>query len=129
MVLLFSSPIIKNLENALNGSAAKQRIINENIANADTPHYKAKSVTFASELETQLSANKSDSRHFEFTGNRNSRVITAERRGGDMNHNGNNVDMDLEMSEMAKNQLYYQTLVQRINGKFNSLKMVVKGGK
>jgi flagellar basal-body rod protein FlgB len=33
------------------------------------------------------------------------------------------------MAELAKNQLYYQTLVQRINGKFNSIKMVVKGGR
>ncbi|MFC7372166.1 flagellar basal body rod protein FlgB [Fictibacillus iocasae] len=126
---LFTGPVIKSLETALNGSAAKQKAISDNIANADTPHYKAKTVSFGKELETQLKAYRTNSRHIEFSGNRQGTVKVMDRSGGDMNHNGNNVDMDLEMSEMAKNQLYFQALTQRINGKFNSLQMVIKGGK
>ncbi len=45
------------------------------------------------------------------------------------NHNKNNVDLDKEMSDLAQNQIYYNALVERLNGKFNSLKTVIKGGK
>ena len=44
------------------------------------------------------------------------------------NHNGNNVDVDHEMAELAKNQLYYQAVVDRLNGKFSSLEKVIRGG-
>ncbi|MCY8282095.1 flagellar basal body rod protein FlgB, partial [Bacillus inaquosorum] len=43
--------------------------------------------------------------------------------------NGNNVDVDKEMTELAQNQINYQALVERMNGKFNSLKTVLTGGK
>ncbi len=43
--------------------------------------------------------------------------------------NGNNVDMDKEMADMAENQIYYEALVDRLNGKFNSLQTVIRGGK
>lgn len=43
-------------------------------------------------------------------------------------HNGNNVDIDKEMAELAENQIYYNGLVDRINGKFGSLQTVIRGG-
>ena len=45
------------------------------------------------------------------------------------NHNGNSVDMDQEMAELAKNQIYYNALMERINGKFAVLQTVIRGGK
>ncbi|TWK44489.1 Flagellar basal body rod protein FlgB [Bacillus paralicheniformis] len=39
------------------------------------------------------------------------------------------MDVDQEMSEMAKNQIQYQALVERISGKFNSLRTAITGGK
>lgn len=36
--------------------------------------------------------------------------------------------MDQEMVKLAENQIYYNALVDRINGKFNTLKTVIKGG-
>lgn len=45
------------------------------------------------------------------------------------NHNGNGVDMDKEMADLATNQIYYNALTERINGKFNTLQSVIKGGK
>jgi flagellar basal-body rod protein FlgB len=44
-----------------------------------------------------------------------------------MNNNNNNVDIDSEMSLLAKNQLYYNTLIQRMNGKFNSIRTAIDG--
>jgi flagellar basal-body rod protein FlgB len=126
---LFSSPLMKNLEMALDGSALKQKTISNNLANVDTPGYKAKETVFKQEFERSLNAYRTDQRHIAFSTQSPSSFFVREQENTTMNHNGNNVDVDKEMAELAKNQLYYQTLVQRINGKFNSIKMVVKGGR
>jgi flagellar basal-body rod protein FlgB len=129
VINLFSSPVMKNLEMALDGSALKQKTISNNLANVDTPGYKAKETVFKQEFERSLNAYRTNQRHLSFSTDRPSSFYVKEQGGTTMNHNGNNVDVDKEMAELAKNQLYYQTLVQRINGKFNSIKMVVKGGR
>lgn len=40
-------------------------------------------------------------------------------------NDGNNVDIDVEMAELAKNNIYYNTLVQQINERFKNLKDVI----
>ena len=44
-------------------------------------------------------------------------------------HDGNGVDMDKEQADLATNQIYYNALVDRINGKFSTLQNVIKGGR
>lgn len=124
---LFSNSI-QSLENALIYSSLKQKAISNNIANVDTPNYKAQEVNFKTELDrATLKANRFDTRHFEFKrGSSNIELNTKATTS--YNHNGNNVDIDKEMAEMAQNQIYYNVLVDRMNGKFNSLKEVLKGG-
>jgi len=124
---LFSNSI-QSLENALAYSSLKQKAISNNIANVDTPNYKAQEVNFKTELDhATLKARRSDIRHFEFKrGSSNIELTTKPTTS--YNHNGNNVDIDKEMAEMAQNQIYYNVLVDRMNGKFNSLKEVLKGG-
>lgn len=124
---LFSNSI-QSLENALAYSSLKQKTISNNIANIDTPNYKAQEVSFKSEFNrATLQARRSDARHFQFKrGSSNIEVNTKATTS--YNHNGNNVDIDKEMAEMAQNQIYYNVLVDRMNGKFNSLKEALKGG-
>jgi flagellar basal-body rod protein FlgB len=129
VISLFSSPVMKNLEMALDGSALKQKTISNNLANVDTPGYKAKETVFKKEFDRSLSAYRTNKRHVAFSTQTPSSFFVREQGNTTLNHNGNNVDVDKEMAELAKNQLYYQTLIQRINGKFNSIKMVVKGGR
>lgn len=127
---MFSSSVFSTLEKSLNGTALKQRVITNNIANSSTPNYKARQVTFQNEFQAQLKSYKSDARHIGFQGETSdgSFSVQTDQRSS-MGTNGNNVDVDKEMAELAKNQILNQALVQRINGKFNSLKMVVKGGR
>jgi flagellar basal-body rod protein FlgB len=127
---LFSSTI-QSLENGLNYSSAKQKLISQNIANVDTPNYKAKSISFKDQLNDSIAtfeANKTNPRHFEFSG-RGASGYSISSRPFQYNHNGNGVDIDKEMSEMASNQIYFNALSDRINGKFNSMKSVIRGGK
>ncbi|OEH91255.1 flagellar basal body rod protein FlgB [Bacillus solimangrovi] len=125
---LFSNNVISKLETSLSYSAAKQRVISNNISNVDTPNYKAKSVSFKDEFHRQLQAKRTDVRHNEFISNSNQSYAIRSMNNTSYNHNGNNVDIDKEMAEMAKNQIYYDALVERLNGKFRGLQQAIKGG-
>ena len=128
---LFSGTIA-SLENALNYASLKQKVISNNIANADTPNYKAKSVSFSKMLESELSqtmtANRTDARHYDFSSSGSANGVYVNKNVS-YNHNGNSVDIDQEMSDLAMNQIYYNAVTDRINGKFQSLQSVISGGK
>lgn len=129
---LFSNTIT-TLENALNYSSTKQKVIAENISNADTPNYKAKNVSFNSALQQaidqSMQAKRTDVRHFDFKGQSSSAIKVTTNNRTSYNNNGNNVDIDQEMSDLATNQIYYNALTERISGKFQSLQSVIRGGK
>jgi flagellar basal-body rod protein FlgB len=129
---LFSGTI-NTLQQSLNYSSIKNQTIASNIANVDTPNYKAKDVVFKdvlqNELSSSLAAKRTHPRHLSFDLEQRLSYQTVQRNNTTFNHNGNNVDIDKEMAELAQNQIYYQSLVDRINGKFNSLQTVIKGGR
>ena len=127
---LFSGTIT-SLEKAISQSTAKQRVISNNIANVDTPDYKSQEVRFNSALSNEmqkLQSKKTNSKHIEFGGSDSSGYRIVTNNNTSYNNNGNNVDIDQEMTEMAKNQIQYNALIERLSGKFNSLKTVIKGG-
>ncbi|MBM7716485.1 flagellar basal body rod protein FlgB [Siminovitchia sp. FSL H7-0308] len=127
---LFSG-IFPTLEASLKYSTIKHEVSSQNIANADTPNYKGKRVSFKKALDNSVANMKShrtDPRHFTLksdlhptTGIDNVRV--------QYRHDGNSVDIDKEMSDLAANQIYFNAISDRLNGKFNSLKNVIKGGR
>lgn len=124
---------IGNLERGLDYAAIRGKTISQNIANVDTPNYKAKSVSFKEVFEnaqssSSLQAYRTDSRHLPF---KNVKETTGvfDLSSLRYRHNGNGVDMDKEQADLATNQIYYNALVDRISGKFNTLQNVIKGGK
>jgi flagellar basal-body rod protein FlgB len=129
---LFSNTI-SSLDHALNYSSLKQKIISQNIANVDTPNYKAKDVrfktVFQNELNQEVKMNRTDARHLDFSGESNSRSGITSRQNVMYNNNGNSVDLDQEMSDLATNQIYYNALVDQLNSKFSTLQNVIRGGK
>lgn len=129
---LFSNTV-STLEHALNYSSAKQKVISQNIANVDTPNYKAKDVSFKAVFQDVMGksfqANRSDARHYEFSSKASRFPGVVTNPNVNYNENGNSVDLDKEMADLATNQIYYNALTERINGKFNSLSTVIRGGK
>ncbi|WP_144509263.1 flagellar basal body rod protein FlgB [Bacillus sp. FJAT-22090] len=122
---------ISNLEKGLDFSAAKQKTIAQNIANVDTPNYKARSVSFNEFLsaakKSTVSAYRTEEKHIDF------KMSTSNSGVFDYSNfryssNGNGVDMDKEQANLATNQLYYNALVDRVSGKLNTLQTVIKGG-
>ncbi|MGG1114627.1 flagellar basal body rod protein FlgB [Halalkalibacterium halodurans] len=130
---LFSSSTLSALEKGLYGASLQQRAISQNIANVDTPNYKAKKVNFQKVFDealsnTRLQAKQTHEKHIAFNRSQGSSPVETIRQTA-YNHNGNNVDVDLEMTELAKNQIYYNALIERVNGNFNSLQTVIRGGR
>ena len=123
-VLNFSS--ISRLQTALDQTSLSQNVISQNIANVDTPNYKSKRVVFGDALESAIKANRSHPQHFEFSNSGTTRVVTD--RSTSIQNNGNNVDMDQQMTELAKNQLQYQTYSQVVTKEFNKWNIVLGGG-
>lgn len=131
MMDLFNGTI-QSLENTLNYATAKHQAISSNISNVDTPNYHSKDVAFKHVLNDVLTngteAKRTQEKHLAFSNDKNSTYQTVARNQTTFNHNGNNVDIDKEMADLAKNQIYYQALVDRINGKFGDLQTVIRGG-
>jgi flagellar basal-body rod protein FlgB len=125
---------ISLLQKALDASSLRQQVISNNISNAETPGYKAKQVVFEDILKKHLSnqtnfvGTRSDVRHLEIG---NPADIPAgkivENTNSVIQNNGNNVDIDEEMTRMGKNSLWYYTLTEQINSEFQQLSIAIKG--
>ncbi|MGG1399036.1 flagellar basal body rod protein FlgB [Bacillus salipaludis] len=126
---------ISLLQSALDASSLRQQVVSNNIANSETPGYKAKQVVFEDILKQHLSNQKdftgkrTDPRHF-VIGN-STGILPApqsvEETGTIMQNNGNNVDIDKEMTLMGKNALWYDTLTQQLNSEFQQLSIAITG--
>jgi flagellar basal-body rod protein FlgB len=111
------------MEKSLNASLARNETISQNIANVDTPNYKRKDVAFEQYFADSLNkANKNDVDDVQPT-------IVEDNSDNKMRIDGNNVDIDSEMSYLAKNTIKYNALVQLINNNFSKIKNVIREGK
>lgn len=126
----------KYLEKGLDASWTRHQVILNNIANADTPGFKSSHVEFEDEFKAALAqsdfeAKRSRPGHMDFgTPDVNDVPINIVQDGDTtMRMDGNNVDIDHEMSELAKNNIYYDTLVQKLTSEYNRLRMAITEGK
>ncbi|NQX57398.1 flagellar basal body rod protein FlgB [Paenibacillus qinlingensis] len=132
---LLDKPSWKLMERSLDASTLRQKVVANNIANVDTPNFKRADVVFEELLQNQMSAGtpaisgyRTDPRHF-VIGN-TSKLPNSEVKTDDstaINTNMNNVDMDYEMSLMAKNQLKYNAMIQQLNSDFKKMHTVLGG--
>src|SRR5690242_10280997 len=106
---MIDNQIFTYLESRLTFAARRQQALSNNIANMDTPGYKAQDVEFADEL-----AGASSTRVVEIDGNEKA--------------NGNTVDLESQMTELTKNGLQYVTLIQYLNQKLKTLRSSISEG-
>lgn len=112
------------LEKALDYRAARQDMIASNIANADTPFYKPRDISFESALKAkELALYAKDQNSLEMATTNEKHLTTAQTksdlkptlffRDGHMARNdGNSVDIDVETTEMSKNSIMFNALIQ-----------------
>ncbi|VXC66445.1 flagellar basal body rod protein FlgB [Massilia sp. 9I] len=125
-------------ETALSLRAQRQELLASNIANADTPNYKARDIDFSNALQNALAGK---------TGNANLATTAQQHIGrgkpsGDVlangtpvqyrgevqgNVDGNTVDMDVERNQFADNALRYEAGITMINHQIKGLLAAIQG--
>ena len=113
------------LEKMLDVSSVKHKVIANNIANVNTPGYKKMEVSFADQLEkavNESSMNKFDTLQPKI-------VISKEDSSETVRNDGNNVDMDKEVSSLVKNTLTYSIYTQLLAKKYEGIKSAIEGSR
>ena len=135
-----SEKMLDILQLGLNAASKRASIINNNIANSSTPHYKRQDLTFQEELQRALDSEKyfekngdllklTHKRHIPITRPKDYRSVSPKKTtefNSYQNNNGNSVDIDIEMLESAKNSMYYNALAQRTAKEFNKIKFLLR---
>ena len=127
---------VKALGSSINQRQLRQNVINSNIANAETPGYKAKKLDFEAALSRaidlegigQMHTDHPD--HFLIGKGAISRVRADVYDNPDVNvsNDGNTVDLEKEMATLAENSILYKAAVQLINKKLASMKYAITEG-
>lgn len=124
------------LEKSLDASWLKMEINAQNISNADTPGYDAKRVEFDDAFAKALngsavSITTTHEKHFQVNEADPAKVkptvVSDTHYVARMDDN--NVDIDSEMVDMAKNTIQYNALIQKLNSEFSRLKTVIREGR
>lgn len=123
---------------SLNLRQERNNVATANIANAETPGYRAIGYDFESQLQEIAGNNEalpvrvSDPRHMRNSFTNASGDFQPEvfvKPTESIGNDGNTVDLDREMAEMAHNQILYRSAVEMINRKIGTLRYAINGGR
>ncbi len=118
---------ISMAEKSLDYLWSKQRITMNNIANGDTPGYKAQYVTFEDEFRKRLTAGKTGTSKDIANIIGNSRYFVRNTNDESARMDGNNVNIDVENVELARTTLQYQYEMNALNSEITRLRTFIKG--
>lgn len=115
------------LGRALQGAWQRNSAIAPNIANVNTPGYKRVTVNFEDALRAEMdlaAMRTTNPRHIRST----SFLETGEQTIRSTAHrvDGNNVNIDVENAELAKNSIYYNVLTNQANAQIARIKTALK---
>lgn len=114
MSFAISGPVGAVLSSALDGIAQRQRVIADNIANVDTPGYRATSVDFETSLRAAIASGEPGA-------DLEPALLATDTPVG---ANGNNVDLRKETMAAVQSQFQYQIMTRAVSDRFELLKTV-----
>ena len=127
-------PLLDTMRTRMSFLSARQTVLSQNVANADTPNYKAKDVDFRAALQGALKASTSavalattQPGHIQGGGAPTLEGLTGYRRELQSAVDGNTVNMDVERAAFAENALHYEASVTFINGMLRSMNTAITG--
>ncbi|MFK8017263.1 MAG: flagellar basal body rod protein FlgB [Gammaproteobacteria bacterium] len=127
-----NDPIFGSHGAAISLWSQRNELLASNIANADTPGYKARDIDFKSVLEgtaqTPLKLDTPNARHLTLDGAYATEHTLLYRVPHQPSLDGNTVEADVEQAEFAKNSLRYQASLRFLNGRVSSLRAAIAGG-
>ena len=124
------------LERCLDLRSMNHRILAANIANLDTPNYKAVELAVSEEMSRENGTNqdirltRTHVKHLPVQSHSRARITLKAAKAPEfsLKGDGNTVDIDRTMGQLAKNTLLYNASTQLISRKFKGLKNAISGG-
>ncbi len=122
----------------LNQRLKRHEVISANIVNAETPGYRAIGYDFEEQLqaiadpENKMLMKTTNPKHFKNAHTLADGTVSSDayiRPNESVSEDGNTVDVDQEMSELAQNQILYRGTVELINRKLAILRYAIQGGR
>ncbi len=123
--------------NALNVRAYRQQLLASNIANADTPGYKARDIDFAAALRnaeagssgasSALPLRVSSDRHLTRLSTGSAPAEALYRSGQQASIDGNTVDMDIERNRFAENAVHYDANLTFLSAQIKKMTAAIQG--
>lgn len=116
------------LDKAADAAVVRNELINNNIANVSTPHYKRKDINFESILQAELAGGPSLDKSVRAANSDLSTLdpqVFTDNSSLSYKLDGNNVDIHSEEAYLAENQIKYQALVDLMNQEFARYKTVL----
>jgi len=129
---------IQLLERTLDLRSARQRVIASNLANEETPGYRASELNFMDQLRSAQHGRlpvvlaATQPRHFGLHGPQGVQAITGklnEVPAGDLPLDANSVNLELEMAKLSDNAIQYNTAATILAKKFHGLLNVIREGR
>lgn len=124
---------VNGLTKAMDLSWRKNEAIVSNIANAETPKYRAVNLDFGSELDRAFGESgseelvRTDTQHLDLTNKEHAKLVPDFR--GATKADGNNVDIDLQMSTLAQNGGDYANAAQLIRRQIGLVRSAIRDGR
>ena len=129
---------IQLLERTLDLRSARQRVIASNLANEETPGYRASELNFMDQLRSAHQGRvavvlaATQPRHFGLHGPQGVQAIAGklnEVPAGDLPLDANSVNLELEMAKLSDNAMQYNTAATILAKKFHGLLNVIREGR
>ncbi len=126
---------IRLLERSLDLRSARQRVIASNLANEETPGYRASELTFMDQLQSAhkgrlpITLAATQSRHFGVRGPQGLQAVTgklSEVPTGDLPLDANSVNLELEMAKLSENAMQYNAAATILAKKFQGLLSAIR---
>ncbi|MDT8446778.1 MAG: flagellar basal body rod protein FlgB [bacterium] len=125
------------LERSMGMRVQRNGLISSNLANRETPGYRAQDLVFEDQLTKALYQDQpgplktSDPRHFDGVDREPLETVQGQQINSfnpDPRMDGNTVNLDQEMAKLAENQLMFQATTKAVNWKFRMLKSAITEG-
>lgn len=133
---ILASPRVSVLEQALSASSLRQKVISNNISNVNTPGFKKSEVVFEDLLQDAMGSSsgklpmmKTNSRHLPMQREGIPTPVVNVVDNTSFRTDASNVDIDIEMANLSKNNIYYNAVVQQMSSYFTGIKSAIKEGR
>ena len=125
------TPAFAHHEQALKLHSLRNRVLSSNIANADTPNYKARDIDFGATYSgfaaAPMNLTRTSEMHEAATGTNDLGASVKYRIPSQPTLDGNTVETDVEQAAFAENAVQYRVSLAFLDGHIRTIRYALKG--